>query len=91
MAQLETAVPREKEVLETPEKSKVEVQHHEDTSPQDTTPQDSNLVYDVEDEEPEIHMRTYVALASMFALNLVQVFALQGPPAVVSTFDSPPN
>jgi hypothetical protein len=43
----------------------------------------SNLVYE-DDEEPELHARTYFALAAMFFLNLVQVFALQGPPAVVS-------
>ena len=45
---------------------------------------EDNLIYDDIEEEPELHMRTYVALASMFLLNLVQVFALQGPPAVVS-------
>ena len=44
---------------------------------------EDNLVYDDVDEEPELHARTYIALASMFVLNLVQVFALQGPPAVV--------
>lgn len=44
---------------------------------------DTNLVYDDQDEEPELHARTYFALAAMFLLNLVQVFALQGPPAVV--------
>ena len=44
---------------------------------------EGNLTYDDADEEPELHARTYVALLSMFVLNLVQVFALQGPPAVV--------
>lgn len=43
-----------------------------------------NLVYDHDDEEPEIHARTYLAVAAMFLLNTVQVVALQGPPAVVS-------
>jgi hypothetical protein len=42
-----------------------------------------NLEYNDDEEEPEIHARTYVALAAMLLLNLVQVFALQGPPAVV--------
>ena len=46
--------------------------------------QNANLVYDDDEEEPEIHARTYLALVAMFTLNLVQVFALQGPPAVVS-------
>ena len=42
-----------------------------------------NLVYDENDEEPQLHFRTYFALLAMFLLNLVQTFALQGPPAVV--------
>ena len=42
-----------------------------------------NLVYENSEEEPELHARTYLALASMFLLNYVQVVALQGPPAVV--------
>lgn len=42
-----------------------------------------NLVYENSEEEPELHARTYLALSAMFLLNLVQVFALQGPPAVV--------
>jgi hypothetical protein len=46
-------------------------------------PSTSDLVYDHDDEEPELHARTYFALAAMFFLNLVQVLALQGPPAVV--------
>ncbi|KAI1623427.1 major facilitator superfamily domain-containing protein [Exophiala viscosa] len=45
---------------------------------------EGNLVYNDVDEEPELHARTYIALLSMFALNLVQVFALQSPPAVLS-------
>ena len=44
-----------------------------------------NLVYENDQAEPELHARTYVALAAMFLLNFVQVVALQGPPAVVST------
>lgn len=64
---------------ETPEKQSSEAQHMEKSVPV------QNPVYDEVDEEPEIHMRTWIALASMFLLNLVQVFALQGPPAVVST------
>ena len=50
---------------------------------EETVTREENLVYDA-DEEPELHARTYLALAAMFLLNLVQVFALQGPPAVVS-------
>lgn len=50
---------------------------------EDFTDSHVDLVYDHDDEEPELHARTYVALAAMFLLNLVQVLALQGPPAVV--------
>lgn len=50
---------------------------------------DANLVYDNDEEEPEIHTRTYLALVAMFTLNLVQVLALQGPPAVVSEKSHP--
>jgi MFS family permease len=45
--------------------------------------EDGNLVYNDVDEEPELHVRTYVALIALFLLNFVQVYALQGPPAVV--------
>ena len=43
-----------------------------------------NLVYTDEDEEPEIHLRTWIAMASMILLLCVQNLSLQGPPAVVS-------
>ena len=42
-----------------------------------------DLVYDNVYEEPELTARTWIALAAMFSLNLVQIVALQGPPAVV--------
>ena len=44
------------------------------------------LAYNDADVEPELHMRTYIATAAMFTLNMVQVFALQGPPVVVSIY-----
>jgi hypothetical protein len=44
----------------------------------------ANLMYTQDDEEPELHARTYFAVAAMFLLNMVQVLSLQGPPAVVS-------
>ena len=62
----------------TIENIKAEKYHAEDVTAEE------NLVYDNADEEPELHASTYVALASMVLLNFVQVFALQGPPAVVS-------
>lgn len=42
-----------------------------------------NLAYDDTEHEPEIHIRTWIAVASMFLLNFVQIIALQGPPVVV--------
>ena len=42
-----------------------------------------NLTYDEVDEEPSLHVRTYIALAAMFMLNLVKMVALQGPPTFV--------
>ncbi|RMY22968.1 hypothetical protein D0867_02359 [Hortaea werneckii] len=50
-----------------------------------------DLVYDNADEEPELHLRTYVAIAAMFLLNLTQVFALQGPPVVLSAIGNDLN
>lgn len=57
----------------------------EQIAPSDEEEQQStrDLVYDNADEEPELHFRTYIAIAAMFLLNLTQVFALQGPPVVV--------
>ena len=45
---------------------------------------DGNLWQSDDEDEPEFHMRTYIALGSMFFLNLVQVLALQGPPTVLT-------
>lgn len=53
---------------------------HFENSPEEA----KNLSYNDDEEEPEIHMRTWVALGAMWLLNFVQVVALQGPPAVVS-------
>ena len=50
---------------------------------QDAEKSERNLVYDDAEQEPELHLRTYVAVAAMFLLNFVQVFALTGPPVVV--------
>ena len=38
----------------------------------------TNLVYGDNDEEPELYLRSYFALAAMFLLNLVQTFAMYG-------------
>jgi hypothetical protein len=60
------------------EKTSVQATHSEHVS---NSPVD--LVYDNDDEEPELHARTFMALAAMCLLNLVPVLALQGPPTVV--------
>lgn len=41
-------------------------------------------VWNEEDEVPELHLRTWIALGAMLILQFVQLLALQGPPAVVS-------
>lgn len=54
------------------EKNWAEVDHiHED------------LIYDDIENEPELHFRTWIALASMWLYNYVIVFTLLSPPAVV--------
>jgi len=68
---------RNEEILEVPEKNPAS-QHLEEADAR------ADLVYDNVNEEPEIHMRTWIALAAMLLLNLTQVFAIQGPPAMVS-------
>ena len=45
---------------------------------------DGDLVYDDAEHEPELHIRTWIALAAMCLFNYVVVFALLSPPAVVS-------
>lgn len=45
-------------------------------------------VDEVVEEEPELHARTWLAIGALFALNFVQVFALTGTPAIVSSWDS---
>ncbi|KAG8425488.1 hypothetical protein J3458_002183 [Metarhizium acridum] len=43
-----------------------------------------NLVYSDASQEPEIHLRTYIAVVAMLVLSYVQIIALQGPPLVAS-------
>lgn len=47
------------------------------------TKEPENLVY-LAEEEPELHLRTYVAWGAMILVNFVQVLSLQSPPSVVS-------
>ncbi|KAJ9614360.1 hypothetical protein H2200_002496 [Cladophialophora chaetospira] len=42
------------------------------------------LAYDDAEHEPELHIRTWVALVAMCLFNYVVVFALLSPPAVIS-------
>jgi hypothetical protein len=49
-----------------------------------------NLTFDEQELEPELHARTWIALAAFFLLNFTQVVALQGPSAVVSTSTAVP-
>lgn len=43
-----------------------------------------NLVYSNDEEEPELHFRTWIALASVGLVLCGQGIAFQGPPTVVS-------
>lgn len=63
-----------------------QTRHNEDviSDEKSKTASEVNLVYNDIEEEPEIHFRTYVAVAAMLILNYVQIIALQGPPVVVS-------
>lgn len=45
-----------------------------------------NIVYTNEEEEPELHLPTWIALGSIYLLLAGQGLAFQGPPAVVSDF-----
>ncbi len=81
MGERDASSVQEKAISNPPENTSLEANHLEKT-----VSDEGNPVYDAADEEPEIHWRTWIALAAMFLLNLVQVFALQGPPAVVGRF-----
>lgn len=50
---------------------------------------DGNLLFEEEEVEPELHARTWIALAAMHLLVFTQVLALQGPPAVVRSPSDP--
>lgn len=49
------------------------------------TTSDGNLHYENDEEEPEIHARTYVAVGSVIVFTIAGLLSLQGPPAVVRT------
>ena len=58
----------------------------EETTPEDQPPtklEDGNLVYAVDELQPELHARTWIALAAMCLYSFTQLFALLGPPTVV--------
>ncbi|OQV07087.1 hypothetical protein CLAIMM_11571 [Cladophialophora immunda] len=46
---------------------------------------ETNLNYDEADQEPVLHARTWIALAAMVMLNMVQLIALNGPPVFLGT------
>lgn len=43
-----------------------------------------NLTYDDDEHEPEIHLRTWIALLALCLQSFCQLWSLLGPPAVVS-------
>jgi MFS family permease len=60
---------------------------HRETVVQETVP----IVYENEEEEPEFHARTWMALLAMWLLNYVQVIALFGPSSVVRPISHQPS
>lgn len=44
-----------------------------------------NMVYDDAEHEPELHLRTWIALVAMWLYNYTIVFTLLSPPTVVRT------
>jgi hypothetical protein len=55
-------------------------QHKEDATP---VQQDDNLTYTDDEHEPEIHARTWIAVAALCVQSFCQLFALMGPPTIV--------
>ncbi|KIX93008.1 uncharacterized protein Z520_11281 [Fonsecaea multimorphosa CBS 102226] len=45
---------------------------------------DGNLYYENDEEEPELHARTYLAVFSVIVFTIAGLLALQGPPAVLT-------
>ena len=66
---------------ETIEKSNLEVERLERKEQGTDTP---NAQVFTEENEPELHIKTWLALAAMAVLQYVSLLALVGPPAVVS-------
>lgn len=74
------AMPIDEKHVQQPESIAVFTNHVEETT-SNTDP--GNLVYANEEEEPELHFPTYVALASIYLLLAGQGLALQGPASMV--------
>lgn len=66
--------------LETPPSKEVKA----DTSHLEYAERASSIAYHDSELEPQLHWRTYVALASMCILQFVLLSALLGPPSAVS-------
>jgi hypothetical protein len=48
-----------------------------------------NIIYDYDDQEPAIHLKTWLAVAALCIQHFAQQFAIIGPPVIVS-IDVPP-
>ena len=79
-----TSPETELSTVNDPEKT--EKMHLENVTT-NATSDDLNFHYDKVDQEPELHMRTWIAIAAICVMNLVQTIAVQGPPAVVCDRD----
>lgn len=66
---------------------KVETEHLEESK----RPVIEGLIYEDAEHEPQLHWRTYVAMASMCLIQYVQLMALVGPSTAVSWIRSQPS
>ena len=80
MAEEITAAKMQAFGIEEQPRDQESISKHE---PSETEEVEGNLIYNNAEEEPELHLRTWIAVSSMILLNFIQVFALQGPPVVV--------
>ncbi|OQU97009.1 hypothetical protein CLAIMM_03014 [Cladophialophora immunda] len=72
----QSSTDKHEHMLEQTDEKDVHTEHVQDIQ--------QNYSYDDEDEEPELHATTWIALGSMCLLILAVLFALQGPPTVLT-------
>ena len=66
---------------------KASIEMHEVTGIANKEVVNEGPVYDDAEHEPQLHLTTYIALASIVMFNLVITLAVNSPPAAVSFYD----